>query len=400
MANLELVGGNADYEPAYQDFLVLNTWAETMSTIRYLLFFMNLGVCGGVCFAKFEPAPVGIVEAISPTDDALVRAFPKTSPGGPNTIVFQRTAEGIREAWRINEFFEWVRVSTQGKVVAVIGWRSIPKESTPVLRLEFYSRGKLVRSYALQDLFLSKKKYDELEFMSDLSGPRALLAVEASRPNDFSGSGADFHLVVGDRTEYDFDGVSAKIKNVSYDVRAKSLKDEVENEDQQQIKRALAAVAVMPRMRAMLGLGTIRSIWLEPTAGGNAQNAAKLCVVIRLSSVPTPWVDVVVQTTTDEGESAAVQAGEVEDVVQKLMGNRGIKDLVERKVICGISVTMKPDPATDPAVSNDRIASVLEKHGIEHRNAGQVRMLGLSMNDGNVNTFYYFDSADLLFSGE
>lgn len=371
-----------------------------MNTIRCLLFLIALGACEAACLARFEPPPVGVVEAVSPAGDAIVRAFPKGSPGGPKTIVLLKTSERTREDWKIHGFFEWARISTKGKTVAVIAWRSVPPETTPSLRLEFYSREGLIRSYALQDLFLSKKKYEELEFMSDLSGPRALLAVEATRLSDFYGSGTDFHLVVGDRTAYEFDGTSGKITSVSYDDCAKSLKDGIDAEDQQQIKRALAAVGEMPRIRTLLGLGTIRSVWLESAACGSAQIGARLSIVIRISGISTPWVDVVVQSATNEDDSSAVQASEVEGVVQKLLGNRGIKELVANKGICGISVTMRPQLAANSANLNEQIASVLGKNVGNCRDDIRIRLVCLSMCDGATTTFYYSDSADLLFAGE
>lgn len=183
-----------------------------------------MGFVCTMCFAKYEPAPAKVIETVSPDSSVVAQAFPRRGSSAGRIIVSRHKDDKLVKLWSLRTYSEWIRVSNGGDVLAIIVWKALKRGNPAELFLEFYRRGKLVAQHRIGDLYRNKDIFKDLEFLTDLSGPRALVAVSASSPIGF-GASFDFHFVTGDKLAYDFDGATGKIIRVALDEAARSLND-------------------------------------------------------------------------------------------------------------------------------------------------------------------------------
>jgi hypothetical protein len=133
--------------------------------------------------------------------------------------VYKGGQEGGSPLWTVPWFAQEVMLSNTGDELVRFGpWASDLDQHTD-LAVAFYFKGKLLKQYQVRDLI---KDPERLEYSVS---HYTWSASKSTQPKGFSQDGRMFHLVLCDRTAYDFDARSGMIVKTSTDHGAKSRQD-------------------------------------------------------------------------------------------------------------------------------------------------------------------------------
>jgi hypothetical protein len=121
--------------------------------------------------------------------------------------------------WTVPWFAQEVMLSNTGDELVRFGpWASDMDKHTD-LAVAFYFKGKLLKQYQVRDLIKDPER-----LVCSVSH-YTWSASKSTQPTGFSQDGRVFHLVLCDRTAYDFDTRSGVITKTSTDHKAKSMHD-------------------------------------------------------------------------------------------------------------------------------------------------------------------------------
>jgi hypothetical protein len=133
--------------------------------------------------------------------------------------VYKSGLEEETPLWTVPWFAQQVMLSNTGNELVRFGpWASDQEKHTD-LAVAFYFKGKLLKQYQVRDLIKDSERLDYSV------SHYAWKASQSTQPTGFSQDGRMFHLVLCDRTAYDFDARSGMIAKTSIDHEAKSMHD-------------------------------------------------------------------------------------------------------------------------------------------------------------------------------
>lgn len=156
----------------------------------------------------------------SPDGSQLILMTPKAFRGDAGMgKVYKSGQEGGAPLWTVPWFAQEVMLSNTGDELVRFGpWASDQEKHTD-LAVAFYFKGKLLKQYQVRDLIKDSERLDYSV------SHYTWVASKSTQPTGFSQDGRMFHLVLCDRTAYDFDARSGMIAKTSIDHEAKSMHD-------------------------------------------------------------------------------------------------------------------------------------------------------------------------------
>lgn len=186
--------------------------------VFFVLWVCSLLLRGGL--QADNPRSNEAYETKSANEDFSISMIPEGYGGEEGRGTAYRLKEGIKTTlWSVGWFAQKVELSNSGDDLVRYGpWASDLTGWTD-LAIAFYRKGKLVKQYQVKDLLKDASRLDET------ASHYYWQPQTTTRPVGFSADGKTYHLVMVDRTTYDFDVSTGMILKTASDPGAKNAYD-------------------------------------------------------------------------------------------------------------------------------------------------------------------------------